>query len=358
MMRPKRIQSVCGAVLLSLWLAGCGPERSSPVSQSSLRPSLSTPEGLAAYLRDLPTVKETAVWQNPYGPGIRITTKHYEVYTTLGDPLMLRQVPSFVESAYAAYEEQLPDSVEADQRFQTYLFGQRQEWEAFTRDFAGPQAEMYLRIQKGAYMLNGVCVAFNIGRTPTFSVLGHEGWHQFNHRFFVYRLPSWLDEGVATLFETCRYRQGRFVFEPQRNLNRLGSLKETMLAGRMIPLEQLIVLNPGQVLPELGGGEEAVIAFYAQVYALVRFLREEYYGYYLRKYHTLMAAGLRGNWPLSDIEAQVASDRELAMTVAWNRQVSPRLFAQYIDPDLGKIETEYRAFCEKITYPVRLKSVP
>lgn len=357
-MRVKIIQFISG-LILSIMLSGCTPEHSYPVSQTRSRSTLSTPQGLAEYLRDLPTVQHTEVWENPYGPGIKITTKHYEVYTTLGDPLMLRQVPSFVESAYAAYEDQLPDTVETDRRFKTYLFGQRQEWEAFTREFTGQHAEVYLRIQKGAYAVNEVCVAYNIGRSPTFSVLGHEGWHQFNSRFFVYRLPSWLDEGVATLFETCQYRQGKFVFEPQRNLNRLGSLKETMLTGQMIPLEQLIMLNPGQVLPGVhGGGDEGVVAFYAQVYALVRFLREEYYGYYLRKYHTLMAAGLRGNWPLSEIEAQVAADRKLAMTVAWNRQVSPRLFSLYIDPDLGKMETEYRAFCEKIVYPVRLKNNP
>ena len=100
------------------------------------------------------------------------------------------------------------------------------------------------------------------------------------------------------------------------------------------------------------------MAFYAQTYALVRFLREEYYGYYLRKYHTLLAAGLRGNWPLDEIEARVASDRNLPMTVGWNQRVSPRLFSLYIDDDLKKIETEYRAFCNKIIYNVRLKKVP
>jgi hypothetical protein len=349
--------SLCGLLIVCLG-PGCGQPPLSSANPDRSGSGLSTPQGLAQYLHDLPAVQQTEVWDNPYGPGIKIVTRHYEVYTTLADPLMLRQVPSFVESAYEAYQAQLPDPVSTDRPYVTYLFGLRSEWEAFTRDFAGPHAQVYLRIQKGAYAINEVCVAYNIGRTQTFSVLGHEGWHQFNSRFFVYRLPSWLDEGVATLFETCQYRQGRFVFEPQRNLNRLGALKETLLTGQMIPLEQLIVLNPGQVLPGSDGGEESVVAFYAQTYALVRFLREEFYGYYLKRYHTLMAAGLRGNWPLNPVEAELASNRNLPMTVAWNRQVSPRLFAQYIDPDLRKIETEYRAFCEKITYPVRLREMP
>ncbi|MEJ5259364.1 MAG: hypothetical protein WHS88_04150 [Anaerohalosphaeraceae bacterium] len=339
-----------------LWLGTGCRSTSSPVP--AVQNSLSSPEGLADYLRDLPAVQRVQIWDNPYGPGLQILTRHYEIYTTLDDPLMLRQVPSFVESVYAEYQAQLPDPVSTDRRFVIYLFAQRSQWEQFTRDFTGPNADIYLRIRKGAYAVNDVCVAYHIGRSQTFSVIGHEGWHQFNSRFFAYRLPSWLDEGVATLFETCQYRQGRFVFEPQRNLHRLGALKETLLTGRMIPLEELLVLNPGQVLGDNGGPDERVTAFYAQTYALVRFLREEFYGYYLRKYHTLMAAGLRGNWPLDELEARIASDRNLPLTVAWNQRVSPRLFSLYIDSDLKKIEKEYRAFCEKITYPIRLQYSP
>jgi len=335
-----------------LFLSGCARPSAKPSPQPA---ALTTTEGLLQYLRELPAVQQAQVWDNPYGAGLQIFTRHYEIFTTLEDPLMLRQVPSFVESAYAEYQAQLPDKVSTNHRFVIYLFGLRSQWEQFTRDFAGPNAEVYLRIQRGAYTINDVCVAYSIGRSQTFSVLGHEGWHQFNSRFFAFRLPSWLDEGVATLFETCQYRQGRFVFEPQQNLNRLGALKETMMSGRMIPLEQLLVLNPGQLLPEDGGANESVTAFYAQTYALVRFLREEFYGYYLRKYHTLMAAGLRGSWPLDEMEAKMASDRNLPLTTAWNERVSPRLFSLYIDSDLKKIEKEYRAFCEKITYPVHLK---
>lgn len=338
-----------------LLAAGCGHVPSTP---DPFQPSLSSREGLIQYLRDLPAVHDLQIWDNPYASGLVILTRHYQIYTTLDDPLMLRQVPSFVESVYAEYQAQLPDPVDSDHRFVIYLFADRRQWEQFTRDFAGPDAQMYLRIQKGAYAINDVCVAYHIGRSQTFSVLGHEGWHQFNSRFFTYRLPSWLDEGVATLFETCRFHQGRFVFEPQRNLLRLGALKETLLTGRMIPLEQLLVLNPGQVLPTSGGTEERVTAFYAQTYALVRFLREEFYGYYLRKYHTMMAAALRGRWPLDEIEARIASDRNLPLTVAWNQQVAVRLFSLYIDSDLNKIEKEYRAFCEKITYPVRIQYAP
>ena len=267
---------------------------------------------------------------------------------------MLRQLPAFLESAYKAYQSQLPRTLNKTQPLEVYLFKTRSQWEQFTRDTAGADAEVYLKIQRGAYTLNGIVVAYNIGRKQTFSVIGHEGWHQFNQRLFVYRLPSWLDEGIATLFETCRYSQGQFLFEPSRNLMRLGSLKGTIQRRQLIPLRQLIVLNPGQVLSD-HSNDAAVVAFYAQNYALVRFLREYRYGVHLRKYHSLLLGGADGSWPVPEPLALLAADRTRPLTVGWNMQISPILFTHYIGPDIGQLEKPYREFCRKIVYHVRLK---
>ncbi len=309
---------------------------------------------MAVYMRAEPAVKEAQVWKNSYGPGLTIQTSNYTVHTTLLEPLMLRQLPAFLESAYKAYQSQLPRPLDKTRPLEVYLFDTRDQWEQFTRDTAGADAAVYLKIQRGAYTLNGIVVAYNIGRKQTFSVIGHEGWHQFNQRLFVYRLPSWLDEGVATLFETCRYWQGQFLFEPGRTLMRLGSLKETIQRRQLIPLRQLIVLNPGQVLSD-HGSDDAVVAFYAQNYALVRFLREYRYGIYLRKYHSLLLGGADGSWPVPEPLASLAADRTRPLTVGWNTQISPILFTHYIESDIDQLEKAYREFCGKIVYHVRLK---
>ena len=332
-------------------LCGC-PGETKRIRQDSAA-DLLTPEGMAQYLKDVPSVQATETWQNEYGPGIIIKTRHYRIYTTLLDPLMLRQLPGFMESAHRAYQNQLPEPIETQTAFDTYLFDTRSQWEDFTKTFVPRQWPVYLKIQKGAYYLNGRCVAYNIGRTRTFAVLGHEGWHQFNSRHFTFRLPSWLDEGISTLFETCRYDRGVFHFEPGRNLGRLGALRKTILDDSMIPLPSLIGLNPGQVVS--GSDTDAVMAFYAQSYALVRFLREDNYGRRLANYHNLLLAALRGNWPLDDTLKRIASDRNIPMTVNFNRFVSPRLFSLYIDSDMAALEEQYLAFCKKLVYHVRLQ---
>ena len=316
---------------------------------------IDTCAGMIEYLekQNLPALKSVRIWENKYGPGLKLTTAHYEVFTTLLEPLMLSQVPGFVESSYRSYNRQLPESIETTTKFTVYLFAKRQQWEDFTKTFAGRQAPLYCKIKAGAYYLNGACVAYNIGRERTFSVLGHEGWHQFNGRHFKYRLPSWLDEGIAMLFETSRYERGLFYFEPSRNLSRLGGLKKTLIKNKMIPLKKLIAMNPGEALAT--DETEVVRAFYSQSYALVRFLREEDYGKRLGNYHRLLLGGLRGKWPLSKVSKRIAADRNIPLTVRWNRAVGSQLFKQYISDDFEQIEEEYITFCRKIVYHVHFK---
>lgn len=330
-------------------LHGC---QSSAKHQTAAQPTAQvTCAQTADYLRAEPAVRSVEDWANPYAQGLRVRTKHYDVYTTLLEPLMLRQLPSFLESAYSAYQSQLPTPVKDAPPLEVYLFADRAQWEQYTRQAAGADADIYLQIIKGAYTANGTVVAYNIGRKQTFAVIGHEGWHQFNQRLFVYRLPSWLDEGIATLFETCRYTDGRFVFEPQQNLMRLGSLRQAVLQNQLLPLRQLIGLNPGQMLDN--SSDEAIMAFYAQNYALVRFLCENDYGVRLQSYHSLLQGGAGGTWPLQGDFAALAADRTRSLTVGWNMQVSPALFACYIEKDIDRLDAEYRAFCAKLIYHVR-----
>ena len=337
-------------VILVFVLSGCA-SNSSPQSAA---PAINTRDGMIAYLhsQNLPTLKSVEPWQNQFGPGLKLTTSHYEIYTTLLEPLMLSQVPGFMESAYRSYQSQLPQPIDTTSKFTVYLFADRQQWETFTVSFTGPQAPMYLKIKAGAYYLNGACVAYSIGRERTFATIGHEGWHQFNSRHFKYRLPSWLDEGVAIQFETSRYDQGLFTFEPARNLSRLASLKSTLLKNKTIPLRELVSINPGEVVTE---SDDAVAAFYSQAYALVRFLREEDYGKRLANYQKLLLDGLNGQWPLSEPDRRIAADRNIPITVRWNRMVGSELFEHYIGDQYDKIEKEYITFCRKIVYPVQLK---
>jgi hypothetical protein len=294
----------------------------------------------------LPALRSVESWSNRFGPGLKLVTDHYEIFCTVQQPLILRMIPGFVESAYRGYNDQLAEPIETSRKFTVYLFADRRQWEDFTHDFAGDQAPLFCKIKTGAYYLNGACVVYDIGAKRTLAAVGHEGWHQFNSRLFTYRLPSWLDEGVAMLFEASVYEQGLFRFDPATNVQRLGALKETFAKSKQIPLRELIATSPGEVLAT--DQTETVMAFYSQSYALVRFLRESGYGMRLNAYHQLMQDGLQGRWLLDESAGAIAENRNLPRTIPWNRAVGRLLFDRYVGSDIEQLDVEYQAFCRRI----------
>jgi hypothetical protein len=334
-------------IISILYMAGCQSDKSArPDLDSQI---LSVSNNMAEFLRQkhLSQLDDIKAWKNTYGPGLKLTTAHYEIYTTIMEPLTLTRIPKFMESAYRAYNSQLPEPVETKLKFTVYLFSNRRQWEHFTYSFAGEQAELFCKIKAGAYYHNGVCVAYDIDKERTFATLAHEGWHQFNSRIFKYRLPSWLDEGVATLFEAYHTEDGMIYFEPAANTNRLDALRKTLKNDRMLPLRELTAINPGQVLS--ADQTEGTMAFYSQSYALIRFLQQADNGKRLGVYNKLLADGLRGNWPLDRVSKKIAIDRNLPKTILWNHLVGQQLFQEYIDSDFDRIEQEYLAFCRQIT---------
>jgi hypothetical protein len=344
------MRELAAALILTVFcLAGCTPSYRARTVPTRGDEAQQDGAVLLERLRSehLPALVSVEPWESTYGPGLRLITGHYEIFSTLAEPLMLRMVPGFIESAYSGYNDQLPQPLDTASPFQIYLFADRRQWEDFTRSFAGEQAAIFCKIKSGAYYLNGACVVYDIGPKRTLSALGHEGWHQFNSRHFKYRLPSWLDEGVAMQFETSVSDGGLFRFDPAANTQRLGALNDTLRHGKPIPLKELVATSPGEALAT--DQDEAVMAFYSQSYALVRFLREVDSGRRLDSYRRLLADGLLGRWPLDESAGTTAADRNLPRTIPWNRQVGRQLFEHYIGTNLNQLEQEYTAFCHRIT---------
>jgi hypothetical protein len=149
------------------------------------------------------------------------------------------------------------------------------------------------------------------------------------------------------LFESHTTKNGTFHFEPADNTYRLNALRKTLSKGKMIPLRELIATHPGDVLAT--DQTQAVMAFYSQSYALIRFLREERCAQHIGTYEKLLADGLMGRWPLDDVSKHIAADRNMPRNVLWNHIVGLVLFHEYIGEDFEPVEKEYLAFCQRIT---------
>ncbi|AQQ71102.1 hypothetical protein SMSP2_01467 [Limihaloglobus sulfuriphilus] len=302
-----------------------------------------------------PRVLSVERWNGDFG--IVVSTDHYRVFTTETDPLFLERLPVFLEAVHGAYQDMLGYRLKNPKTLDIYHFASREQWEDFTEQITGSSWPVYKNINRGAYYLNGICVSYNIGRTETLSVLAHEGWHQFSRTYFEYALPSWLDEGLAMQFESFEFENGRYIFNPSRNINRLAALKISLQnyyrgRGGFFTIGELISLNPAQVI--IHKNQQLTGSYYASVYALVRFLREHDFGRYRKDFTDMLNDGMLGKWPIDDNAAETLSNKDGSVSSQWNSEFAGKLFERYFDIDGEKLSVDYFNFCNGLTANIRL----
>jgi hypothetical protein len=291
--------------------------------------------------------KQVAVEYGEWAPapnihGLRVKTDHYEIRTTVRDRELIECVPAFMETAFAEYRRVLQSPAERPERLVTYLFETRPEWDRFTRAFVPQRADMYLRIREGGYMdyPTATTVAYDLTRDRTLALLAHEGWHQYLAGYFPEPVVAWLDEGMACQWEAFDLKGGRPVFASRQNLFRRNNLRDALTStDRWIPLKRLVEMNAGQAVAETGSMTRS---YYAQVWALVLFLKESRNTSYTRGFAKLLAD---------------AGTRKTAIAVSGYRLTTPGseglsqgeiLFRHYIVPDLDAFEKEFIVFSREL----------
>ncbi len=318
---PPACVLTCRAVLPALatcWLyaAGCASSRNA------------TP-----VLEDVPF--ETTAWQYRGHAGHRVTTEHYEVYTTLSDEMLLASLPQAMEAAYLYYRRLVPTIGEPEQRMRVYLFARRSEWADFTRRFAGPRAKTLLKVRRGGYTERGLAVMEYVAHSITFPLVAHEGFHQYLYHCVDRRVPAWLNEGLAVLCEGQRWGDvGLKEFDPWHNPPRRNTLAEALLRNELRPLDELLQINAGHVVGET---TRTIGTYYAQLWALMLFLQEGQEGKYAPGF-----TRLRDTLASQDLEpfARAAHVRSGAHTFSFGRE----LFCNFISDDLETMQREYFAF--------------
>lgn len=241
-----------------------------------------------------PLLPEGEPWNFQQAEGLVIQTPHYLIRTTVQDAMLLEKLPKFLEETYRQYEGFLPPAEDAEDNqepFEIYLFARRAEWEAYTRENTGLRAEQYLKIRAGGYSHDGVCVTYLLERYHTFGVLAHEGFHQFSRRRLNHRIPAWMEEGLACNFEAHVWKAGRPYFTPDLDEFRIKDLKRALLNDWLFPLPELLATNAGEAVAM---PPERTATFYAQAWALTRFLQEGENGKYRSAFRQMIQDAASG----------------------------------------------------------------
>jgi hypothetical protein len=262
------------------------------------------------------------------------------MHTTVSDPAVLSKLPQVMEGAYAQYQSLAGNLPASDRPMDCYVFAKRDQWAGFTQQHTGADASIYLQITRGGYAVRDWFVSYYVGEDSTYSVAAHEGWHQYVARHFRSRLPPFLEEGTACMFESVRFKNDLPRWDLSINPTRALSLRNTIDSHKLWPLEKLITLHAGDVVRLPG---DRIEAFYSQSWAFARFLCEADNGRYLPAFQRLLADTAAGN------PGDGASPMRRMMG-AWSPATVKPMLEHYLGKDLAAIDAEYQAFIRRMAY--------
>ena len=272
-------------------------------------------------------------------PVTRVSGPHYILYSTLENHETLTRIAELMEGAFEVYRSLAPDVPPTDRPMECYLFQTRAEWSQFTRAHTGEDAAIYLRVNRGGYTLGDYYVSYWIGPEGTASVAAHEGWHQYAARHLRGRLPPFLEEGIACLFEQVNWDGNLPRWNLAENPARLLALKSAVELDELYPLAQLIRMHAGQVVSRPSGQIEA---FYAQSWAFARFLRDGDNGRHRKALEQMIADAGRG-------ELYADTARSLGRGPWWNPSTAQPMLEHYLGMSLPEIDQAFTVYVHRIT---------
>lgn len=347
--RSATVQAVyCAGVAAALLagLAACSSHAPSPAQPSP-----------AAIARPIDPVESRSPWSFAGRQGEAIRTANYRIWTTELDPVINRRLPIFLEEAIAHYRTALGPLPAPEDRLDTFILANRHQWELLTRQLMGEGADLYLRIPRGGFAWGGRSVLYDIGAQGTMAIAAHEGWHQYTQRTFKEGLPIWLEEGIAAFMEGHRWGgppaaggtgaavSGAMpVFLGWANPERYDQLRADAAAGNLMTLRKLLEATPQEMLES---GSNGALTYYAQVWALVHFLREGAGGTYRPALERLVADAAAGR-----LHRTLATTLEPnAARAAARTRRGTGVFEAYFTADLDRAERQYAEFIQRIVRP-------
>jgi hypothetical protein len=282
-----------------------------------------------------PVAYQTEPWKFSHHDGSKLRTAHYVVYTTVTDPTQLAMIPDLVERAYGYYQQLVPPTHEPAERMKVYLLATRNQWATATAHLTGPRAETFLHVRNGGFSDGGVSVLQFVRPSTTGPLLAHEGFHQYLYCCVGPEVPAWLNEGLAVVCEGQRWTSDRLEdFDPQFNPTRESRLAQAVNRNRLFPVEELLQTNAGNIVQ---GTSTKVGTYYAQLWALMLFLKEGENGKYAASFERLRR----------ELGTPAAAQHLRAEQIwAAGGQLNPgeALFRSYISDDLPTFEREYTAY--------------
>ncbi len=221
-------------------------------------------------------------------PGKVFESPHYTINSTATadqTALVAQAVESFYLAYSAFFEKEIPVGAKAS-KFKLMLYKNRQEFSA--NNTSSPWAEAYYR--------SPVCYAyFSEDSESPYHWMIHEATHQLNNELSHFKIPKWINEGLASYFGASKIENGRLL--PGKidanaypvwwlaQLSLSGNLENDIASGKIIPLRTLIAGKGG---PDIN---QYLNLYYIEYWSFTHFLFHYKNGIYAESYKKLIIQG-------------------------------------------------------------------
>lgn len=260
---------------------------------------------------------------------VRSTTEHYALAGTVNDVRMadFAAALEFIHAEYVVgFEELLADpnakaerpassvrpsgvggearrkpniaAIGSDQetreRFSVVVLAKETEYQEFTQAYFDARLEHTRGLFVPAVNL---LVILDVGDpADTYATLFHEAFHQFSNRHIPFA-PMWVNEGLATYYETARPTGGGLAFDRPYDAF-FQVVKEAADAKTLIPFDELLSANRSAFYDQgeiRGLRYPKAIVHYAQSYTLCAYILSDHEGKLLLRRYLKTLAAARGH---------------------------------------------------------------
>ena len=207
-------------------------------------------------------------WRTRFGKeAIDIKTRQYHVFATKKDKKMATVLAMYMDLIYKFYQKKFKMDEKVYGRFMVHLHPSESSFRSTTKSST---SFAYFSAHRRA--LVGYTKAFKQPKDEKdyairlIHTFFHEGFHQFIS-YYVPNPPTWLNEGMAEIFEAVVFR-GKKLYE-NKNLSNynLRWLKEYMKQGQTTSLKELVYMTQKELY-----NPSKINMHYAQCWGIIHFL--------------------------------------------------------------------------------------
>jgi len=289
---------------------------------------------------------EVLPWRFGDWSGREVRTAHYAIHSTMPREEDSIGIARFYDAALARYRTAFGPLPAPSRLMRTYFFADRDQWLAKTEDLLPGQIEDFRRLGRGGYATAGTSVIYDIDRwglRDTLAIAAHEGWHQYTQSTFRQPLPTWLEEGIATYMEGhVVLDDGAVRFVPEDNEERLRTLRRAVDEDLLLPMDALLHRSPHRLLRE---SRDDLLIYYAQTWALVRYLQEGEGGRLRAGLHAMIRDAAEGHY-VDRLRERTGRGHRRGLW-RWAR-TGPAAIEAYLTTDLMAFERRYARFVRSL----------